>query len=84
MKLAAGSLPAFTVLDGSRARPSAAPSAADFAGADPSSLDPKKVAAFLSAHQAPPPPDPEPQLTAALGQAKKDGKYVFLWFSAPW
>ena len=83
MTLTAGSLPAFTVLDESGKAIGRAV-AQDFAGADPVTLDPKKVAAFLASHQAPPPPDPEPQLRAALGQAKKDGKYVFLWFSAPW
>jgi len=83
MTLAAGSRPAFRVLDESGQAVGRA-AAGDFAGADPVVLDPKKVAAFLTAHQAPPPPDPEPRLKAALGQAKTDGKYVFLWFSAPW
>jgi hypothetical protein len=26
----------------------------------------------------------DPLLAAALTEAKRDGKYVFLWFSAPW
>jgi hypothetical protein len=82
-KPAAASLPAFTVLDAG-GKVVGRSTAADFAGADPVTLDAKKFAAFLAAGQAPPPPDPGPMLTAALGQAKKDGKYVFLWFTAPW
>jgi hypothetical protein len=83
MKLSASSLPAFTVLDATGKAIGRA-SAAEFAGPDPVTLDPKKVAAFLTANQAPPPPAPEPMVTAALSQAKKDGRYVFLWFTAPW
>jgi hypothetical protein len=79
----AASLPAFTVLDAA-GKVVGRSTAADFVGADPISLDPKKFAAFLTAMQAPPPPDPEPLLREALDQAKKDGRYVFLWFSAPW
>jgi hypothetical protein len=83
MKIDAASLPAFAVLDEKGTAVTRA-SAAEFPGADAVSLDAKKVAAFLAANQAAPPPDPEPQLKAAVSQAKKDGKYVFLWFSAPW
>jgi len=81
-KLAAGELPYFTVLD-KAGHVLAGASARELAGEDPAALDPKKVAAFLSKHQAPA-PDADPPFKAALSQAKKDGKYVFLWFSAPW
>jgi hypothetical protein len=80
---AAASLPAFTVLDGAGKAVGRA-TAADFAGTDPVVLDAKKFGAFLARQQAPPPPDPQPMLNAAVTQAKKDGKYVFLWFTAPW
>jgi hypothetical protein len=82
MKLTAASLPAFTVLDAAGKAVGRA-SAAEFAGADAVTLEPKKVAAFLTANQAPA-PDADPPFKAALSQAKKDGKYVFLWFAAPW
>jgi hypothetical protein len=82
MTLAVTALPSFTVLD-MAGRPIGRASAADFSAADPASLDPRKVSAFLAAHQAPA-PDAEPPVKAALSLARKDGKYVFLWFSAPW
>jgi hypothetical protein len=81
-KPAAGALPYFTVLNNA-GKPIAGASALDMAGDDAAALDPKKLAVFLAAHQAPP-PDAAPPFRAALSQAKKDGKYVFLWFSAPW
>ena len=77
-----GALPYFTVLDKAGKVLATAP-ASDFAGADPAAFDPKKVAAFLAKYQAPA-PDADPPFQAAMSQAKKDGKYVFLWFSAPW
>lgn len=78
----AGALPYFTVLDGTGKVLSGVP-ASDFAGADPAAFDAKKVAAFLAMHKAAA-PDADPPFEAALSRAKKDGKYVFLWFSAPW
>ena len=45
--------------------------------------EPDKIAAFLKRHQVAP-IDAAPLLAAALAEAKRDGKYVFLWFSAPW
>lgn len=81
-KPARDGLPFFTVLDRA-GTPIAQASAADFAGQDPALLDAKKFGAFLSKNQAAA-PEAEPLLKAALSQAKKDGKYLFLWFSAPW
>jgi len=79
---AAGALPYFTVLD-KTGKVLAGASAPDLAGGDPAAFDPKKVAAFLTTYQAPA-PDADPAFQAALSQSKKDGKDVFLWFSAPW
>jgi hypothetical protein len=81
-KPAAGALPYFTILD-AHGKVLANASATEMAGDDPATIDPKKLAAFLAKHQAPA-PDADPPFQAALSQAKKDGKYVFLWFSAPW
>jgi hypothetical protein len=82
-KPAAAGLPYFTVLDKS-GKVLAGASASEFASeADPTAIAAKKLAAFLTAHQAAA-PDADPPFKAALSQAKKDGKYVFLWFSAPW
>ncbi len=81
-KPAAGALPYFTILD-AHGKVLANASATDLAGDEPANFDPKKLAAFLAKHQAPA-PDADPPFRAALSQAKKDGKYVFLWFSAPW
>jgi hypothetical protein len=81
-KPAAGDLPYFTILD-AHGKVLANASATEMAGDDPAAVDPKKFAAFLAKHQAPA-PDANPPFQAALSQAKRDGKYVFLWFSAPW
>jgi hypothetical protein len=81
-KPAAGALPYFTILD-AHGKVLANASATEMAGDDPATIDPKKVAAFLEKHQAPA-PEADPLFRAALSQAKKDGKYVFLWFTAPW
>ena len=43
-----------------------------------------KIVEFFTKHQAPPAPDAEPLLQAALTKAKAEGKAVFVWFSAPW
>jgi hypothetical protein len=79
---AAGALPYLTVLD-KAGKVLAGASSVDMAADDPAAFDPKKIAAFLTTHQAPA-PDADPPFQAALSQAKKDGRYVFLWFSAPW
>ncbi len=81
-KPAPGALPYFTVLD-AHGKVLANASATELAGNDPATIDPAKFAAFLAKHQAPA-PDADPPFRAALSQAKKDGKYVFLWFTAPW
>jgi len=81
-RLVAGALPALTVLD-QKGKPLAQATARDFSGAEPASIDPEKVAAFLTAHQAPA-PDAIAPFEAAVKQAKRDGKTVFVWFSAPW
>ena len=84
VKLAADALPQFPVLDAKRA------AIAQLAGkdvateTDPAKLDGKKLGTFLKQHQAPPPPPGQPQLAAALAQAKRQDKQVFLWFTAPW
>jgi hypothetical protein len=81
--LAAGALPHFTVLD-KTGKVLAQLSGRDLAvEADPAALDAKKLAAFLARNQAPA-PDAQPLVNAALAQAKREDKEVFLWFSAPW
>ncbi len=82
--LSPGALPHLTVLDKQgqvvAQQPSrdllAAPGAA-------TAYEPDKIAAFLKRHQVAP-VAAAPLLAAALAEAKRDGKYVFLWFSAPW
>lgn len=82
--LTAGALPHFTVLD-AKGKVLAQMSGKDLAGeAEPAALDAKKTAAFLTTHQAPPPPDVLPVFTAALAQAKRENKEAFVWFTAPW
>lgn len=84
VRLAPGSLPHLTVLDkhGAVLAQQAAQQLAAAAGAA-TAYDPDKIAAFLRQHQVAPVPA-DPLLAAALAEAKRDGKYVFLWFSAPW
>jgi hypothetical protein len=81
-KPAAGALPYLTVLDDT-GKALAGTSASEMAGDDPAAFDPKKIGSFLAKYQAPA-PDADPPFRTALSQAKKDGKYVFLWFTAPW
>jgi hypothetical protein len=79
----AGELPALTILDAS-GRVLANTSVASFKSeTDPSALDPAKFASFLTSHQAPP-PDDNATFEAAVKQAKKADKTVFVWFAAPW
>lgn len=80
----AGELPAIVLLDDS-GKVLARASASTFRSeADPKAHDPVKIAAFLKSHQAPPPPDAQPVFDAAALQAKREGKSLFVWFSAPW
>ena len=82
--LSAGSLPHLTVLDKNGHVLAQQPSRnLTAAPGSPTTYDPEKIAAFLQQHQVPP-TNAEPLLAAALGEAKRDGRYVFLWFSAPW
>jgi hypothetical protein len=82
--LSPGTLPHLTVLDKEgkvlAQQPSRGLAAAP---GGPAVYDPDKIAAFLKQHQVAPVPA-DPLLAAALAEAKRDGKYVFLWFSAPW
>lgn len=84
VRLSAGALPHLTVLDkhgNVLAQQPARELAAQPGGS--TVYDPEKIAAFLKTHQVAPIPA-EPLLAAALAEARRDGKYVFLWFSAPW
>jgi thioredoxin 1 len=82
--LSAGALPHLTVLD-RNGSVVAQQSARDLASAPGGATvyEPEKIAAFLTQFQVAPVPA-DPLLAAALAEAKRDGKYVFLWFSAPW
>lgn len=81
--LKSGALPALTVLD-QKGEVLANVSAPDLTStSDPSAFDVSKVATFLTKNQAPA-PDAIAPFEAAVKQAKRDGKSVFVWFSAPW
>jgi hypothetical protein len=82
--LSAGALPHLTVLD-KHGTVLAQQPARDLAAAPGGATvyEPEKIAAFLTQFQVAPVPA-GPLLAAALAEAKRDGKYVFLWFSAPW
>ena len=80
--LGPGALPALTILD-DHGRPVAQATAADLASDDRHAIAPAKLASFLKAHQAPQ-PDDVARFDAGLKEAKTTGKYVFLWWSAPW
>jgi len=84
-QLAAGALPHLTVLD-TDGKAVAQQSTRDFAAAPGAAapFDSAKIAAFLTKYQAPPPPPAGPLFKAALEQGKREGKTVFVWFSAPW
>ena len=84
VSLSAGALPHLTVLDRHGNVLAQQPSRDLIAApGSPTTYDPEKIAAFLKQHQVAP-VAADPLLAAALGEAKRDGKYVFLWFSAPW
>lgn len=82
--LSPGALPHLTVLDKQgkvlAQQPSRELAAAQGAA---TAYEPDKIAAFLKQHQVAP-VAADPLLAAALAEAKRDGRYVFLWFSAPW
>jgi hypothetical protein len=82
--LSAGALPHLTVLD-AQGKVLAQQPGQGLAAAPggPTAYDPEKIAAFLKQFQVPPVPA-DPLLAAALAEAKREGKDVFLWFSAPW
>ena len=77
-------LPALAVLDADGNVLARTTGRAFLAEADPAAYDVPKLAQFFTKHQAPPAPDAEPLLQAALNRAKAEGKSVFVWFSAPW
>jgi hypothetical protein len=81
--LTAGALPYLTILD-KNGKVLAQQSSRDFA-AEPggtAAFDPEKIVVFLAKYQAPA-GSAEPLFTAALQNAKREDKMVFLWFSAP-
>lgn len=83
--LAAGMLPHLTVLDANGqvvAQQSGQEFAAEAGAKSP--FDSAKIAAFLGKYQAPAPPPAGPLFKAALEQGKREGKTIFVWFSAPW
>jgi hypothetical protein len=81
--LKADGLPSLTVLDTSGKILANTDAAALRPDADPTGIDPAKLAAFLKSYKAPA-PDAVAPFEAALKQAKQEGKTVFVWFSAPW
>ncbi len=81
--LRADALPALTVLDSTGKVLANTDAATLRPDADPAGIDPAKLAAFLKSHQAPA-PDALALYEAALKQAKKEGKMVFVRFAAPW
>jgi hypothetical protein len=84
LTLQAGGLPAVAVLDAEGNVLARAAGPAFRSEMDPAAHDPARIAEFLRTHKAPPPPDAEPVYDAALAQAKREGKALFVWFSAPW
>ena len=84
LTLKAGGLPAVAVLDAEGNVLARAAGPAFRSETDRAAHDPAQIAEFLKTHKAPPPPDAEPVFDAALQQAKREGKTLFVWFSAPW
>ena len=80
--LSAENLPALTVLD-QKGKVLGNITGRELAAAEGGGFDKAKLDAFLTMHQAPA-PDAVAPFEAAVEQAKKDGKTVFVWFSAPW
>jgi hypothetical protein len=84
VSLKAGELPALAVLDADGKVLAREAGPAFRSDTDPAAHDAAKIAAFLTAHKAPPPPDADPVFDAALQRAKREDKTLFVWFSAPW
>jgi hypothetical protein len=82
VKLEADALPALTVLD-QKGKVVANISSRELAAAEGATFDSKKIAAFLTQYKAPA-PDAVAPFEAAVKQAKREGKTLFVWFSAPW
>jgi len=80
--LEAGSLPMLTVLD-DQGQVLANISSKALAAAGATGFDSAKIAAFLTQYKAPA-PDAIAPFEAAVKQAKREGKTLFVWFSAPW
>lgn len=84
VQLSPGALPHLTVLDKhGKVLAQQPPQPLSAPAGSPTTYDPDRIAAFLKQHQVAP-AAADPLLAAALAEAKRDGKYVFLWFSAPW
>ncbi len=83
-KVPKGALPHLTVLDAAGAVLASEP-AAPFKGAGEGAAawDGSKLNGLLTKFK-PTYVNAEPVFTAALSQAKKEGKTLFLWFNAPW
>ena len=78
------SLPFLTVLDAQGKVIGSQPASAFKAGTGaPATFDDKKINDYLLKFK-PEYANAEPLFTAALSQAKKDQKTLFMWFSAPW
>ena len=81
--IAPDSLPALTILDHTGKVLAQGVARDLLSDTDPAAFDPKKVAAFLAKYQSPA-PDARAPFEAAMSRAKREGKSVFVWFSAPW
>jgi hypothetical protein len=78
-----GSLPVLTVLDAQGTVIGSQPASAFKGAGGPATFDAAKVNAYLLKFK-PVYVNAEPLFTAALSQAKKDQKTLFMWFGAPW
>ena len=78
--LSAENLPALTILD-AKGKVVANASARDFLSGG--AFAPASISSFLKKNQASQPNDTA-NFENAVKQAKRDGKVVFVWFSAPW
>jgi thioredoxin 1 len=81
--LKANTLPALTVLDSAGKVLANTDAEALRPDGNPAAIDPQKIIAFLKSNKAPA-PDAVKLFEAALKEARKEDKNVFVWFSAPW